>query len=1080
MMDISKRPFVLLPQDRVIMEITGMDRKQYRDFCIQCYKASRTIPTDQPVAFDPFTIVITLVIGAALSYAASLLTPKPKVEEPEQQRNEGGQRFVNGERSAPTSSFNSVQNVVEVGSVIPLIYANRRQVSGRWYGGVRVNTNLLWSQMYSVGGGQLLRGMFSVGEGSLPEPDPEQYAIGNNIIRNFDLSINDVSRVSLYYVNGSETSNRITSSDHIAGRRPSSDLGNAQTDGGSDVFQTRRTTGWASDFVSVVVPSNQTVFGLSGFIGNNMPFRPNPRIKPTRNYDDEPDRDDAQGKTDRAKDVWKYVGRGGVRAINGSLSSGFRSLSVGDTVQYRLYRDSDDDGRFQFQVDGKDGFTYTNDVANSVASRQKNYDDQIVIGDKYLIGTAQGICVSRTNAPFVSEVDNTPVGGGNTITATFQITDSGGIHTYSDGDLNPGLQGNSLNNFSGSRYPEFASNYNASNRTHIYRLAKASFTTERKTRFVEFGIRSQVNLQINGLCYFRGIADDDDVRTLTSIDEAKQDDNIVFTNSTYTSPEARYSGFRVSYRQTSASNYLTIPRIFLVRSQQSTSVYNYLRLEFSTAATYEIQLTPVNAYEIRNSSNQINILDYKRNNRIRESSGISGVTVAYTGDSNFSRNGNNFAIPSLTTIDGGTLSDNSGPDLDFDDSVGGRGYFADAFARASEAFIFEEIQSSANQPEHEITYVNIQTENNTEPRYDNIAMVGMNIRSSREISALQQFSVYCEDGIDSTNLFPEVLLDMLTNNRYGIGKILNSSQIDTASFSAMATWCNSRKYFFDGIIDKKINIRSWGTETARNYLLDLVVRNGKFALQPVADFDDAPVITALFTAGNIIDETFEFSSADEQDLIAPRVSVKWREEKLDASNGLFPVVRQVTVREATTSSTAPLETIDISEYATSQEHAIDLAKWTCRQRRLITHSISFETTPTEAALDIGSVFKLGMESVSFNQPQNGAIAADGTVTAWPPIENGSYDVLLWDGVTNTVQETTIIITQGLANASSAVFCLRSGTTTAETYKTQVLNYTEDGNINVEANVYPTDSSGNSLLTAGFDDAVNWVIEGNIY
>ena len=1079
MTDISKRPFVLLPQDRVIMEITGMDRKQYREFCIQCYKASRTIPTDQPVAFEPLTFIVTLVIGAALSYAASLLTPKPKVEEPKQQRDEGGQRFVNGERSAPTSSFNSVQNVVEVGSVIPLIYANRRQVSGRFYGGVRVNTNLLWSQMYSIGGGQLLRGLFSVGEGSLPEPDPEQYAIGNNIIRNFDLAINDSARVSLYYVNGSETSNRITSSDHIAGRSPGSDLGNAQTDGGSDVFQTRRTTGWASDFVSVVVPSNQTVFGLSGFIGNNMPFRPNPRIKPTRNYDAEPSREDPQGKSDRAKDIWKYYGRAGVRLYNGNASgTTLRSVSVGDTIGYTIYSSSDNDGEFQYQISGADGYTYCNDVANSVASRQKNYDDQIVIGDKYLIGTAQGICISRTNQPFESEVDNTPVGGGVNVTATFRITSAGQIHTYST--LNPGRSSISEDDFVGNRYPEYAPDINASNRTHIYRLAEASFTTERKTRFVEFGIRSQVNLQFNGLCYFKGIAKQDDTRTFTEIDSDKQDDNISFTNSTYTSPETRYSGFRVKYRETSASSYTTIPRIFLVRSQQSTSVYNYLRLEFSTAATYEIQLTPVNAYEIRNSSNQINILDYKRNNRIREGSGISGVTVAYTGNSNFARNGNNFAVAALTTIEGNRITDNSGPDLEFDDDISGRDYFADAFARASEAFVFEEIQSSANQPEHEITYVNIQTANNTEPRYDNIAMVGMNIRSSREIQSLQQFSVYCEDGIGSTNLFPEVLLDMLTNDRYGIGKILNSSQIDTASFTAMAAWCNSRKYFFDGIIDEKINIRSWGTETARNYLLDLIVRNGKFALQPIVDFDDAPVITALFTAGNIIDETFEFSSAEEQDLIAPRISVKWREEKLDASNGLFPVVRQVTVREATTSSTAPLETIDISDYATSQEHAIDLAKLTCRQRRLITHSISFETTPTEAALDIGSVFKLGMESVTFNQPQNGAIAADGTVTAWPPIENGTYDVLLWDGVTNTVQETTIIITQGKANASSAVFCLRSGTTTAETYKTQVLNYTEDGNINVEANVYPTDANGNSLLTAGFDDAVNWVIEGNIY
>ena len=149
------------------MDITGMNQAQYKEFCLQCYKASRDMPSDEPTAFLNF--LIPLIIGIALSFVASLLAPKPKPpEEPPERRNEGGQNFVTGNRAAPTSGFDTVQNVVEVGSVISLIYANRREVNGIWYGGVRVNTNLLWSQLFSVGGGQLLRAMFSVGEGTLP------------------------------------------------------------------------------------------------------------------------------------------------------------------------------------------------------------------------------------------------------------------------------------------------------------------------------------------------------------------------------------------------------------------------------------------------------------------------------------------------------------------------------------------------------------------------------------------------------------------------------------------------------------------------------------------------------------------------------------------------------------------------------------------------------------------------------------------------------------------------------------------------------------------------------------------------
>ncbi len=1079
-MDITKRQIVLLPQDRVIMEITGMDKKQYRDFVLQCYKSGRSIPSDQPVAFEPISALIYLVIGLALSYVATLIAPKPKQEDPAEQRNEGGQNFVTGNRAAPTSGFDTVQNVVELGSVIPVIYANRREVGGVFYGGVRVNTNLLWSQLYSVGGGQLLRAMFSVGEGTLPEPNPEQFAIGNNLIRNFDLENNDVSRISLYYVDGSSSANRIGSADHIAGRNPATDLGNAETAGGSDVFQARVSDGWDSDFCYVSKPSNQTSCGVSGFIGNNMPFRPNPRIKPTENYDNEPQKKNAQGKADRAKDVWRYFGRCGVHEVNGAPTGNeIRDLNVGDKITYTLFNDSDNDGVFQFQISGPDGYSYTSDIANSVASRQNNYDDQIVLGDRYLLGTAKGICIQRTDSPFNSEVVNLPVGGGNAVTAEFEVTEPGQIHTWVEAELHPPLEEPNLNEFVGGRTPRRAPEISGTSHSHIMRVAEASFTTERKTKYVEVGLRSQVNLQVSGICYFKGIAKDDRTRTLSEIDSDMVDDFISFTNGTYSSPETRLSGFRVGWRMTSSSDYLTLPYIFAVRSMMDTPAYNYLRFEFDTEATYEFKLTPVSGYDMRNSEQPIHVLDYKNANREEVIDG--GLKVIFSGEKDLARTASNFALPPLTTVDGAELSDNNGPSLEFDDEIDGRGYFADAFARAAEYFMFEEIQSSATKPEHEIVYVDTQSTNAETPEYSNIAMVGMNIRSSREITALQQFSVYCDKGINSTNLFPEVLLDMFTNKRYGTGKILNSQQIDIESFEEMAQWCEKRKYFFDGMVDSKVNIRSWGTQVARNFLLDLVVRNGRFALQPVAEFEANPEVTALFTGGNIIEDSFEYTTADDQDRILPRVSVKWREEKLDASNGLFPVIRQVTVREKDTPEDAPLEAVDISAYCTSQEHAIDLAKWTCRQRRLITHSISFETTPTEAALDIGAVFKLGMETVKYNQPQNGAISSTGAVTSWPPLSDGTYEVLLWDGKTETLQERTISVVNGrTASEDNFVFCVKSSTQTTQTYKTQALSYSDEGNISVEATVYPTDDAGANLLTAGWEDSVNWVIEGEIY
>ena len=1048
-MDSRLQPIALLPQDREIMDITGLNEQQYRSFVLECYRTG-TLKPGEPTNFLVIPFLIQLTIGVALAYLATLLAPKaPEQEKQKDRRTTGGQRYVSGQRSAPTSGFDTVQNVVEMGSTVQLVYANRRQVDGRWYGGVRANTNLLWSQLYSIGGGQLLRAIFLVGEGTVPEPDPDQYAIGNNLIRNFDLAENDVSRISLYYVDGSEENNRITSDDYVAGRLPESDLGNAENDGGGDVFQTRTDTGWAPDFAYVTTPSNQSAFGLGPFVGNNFPYRKNPEIKPRENFDTgNGGVNNLQAIVDRRKDDWRYHGRAGVIGGDGNT----RDLAVGDRFTYKIFRNSDYRGKFTTARGAKEVQNDTKDVANAVASRQSSYDDAIQIGERYLAGTCIAVCVDRSNEAFNSEVSNFPVEGGNDIQATFEVVRAGKLHFYNESALKPSL--------GEDNEPIRAPSINATRQTHLMRLTEGYVSIERESQYIELGLRSNVSMDMSGICAFSNVD-----RGYDLIDEESKDENSYYTNPTYTSPETRYSFFRVGYRVAGAADFIEIPCLFAVRSLSSTPVYNYLRLEFESAATYELQFMPVCSYEARNFSQRINVLDYKSNNRASFVGG--GATVFFSGDENVARTTDTFAVQILRS-DQNLMPRDDG------------NYYGDAFARMAESFIYSEISSSATGPEHEIVYVDTQTSNYEAPNYAHLAMVGMNIRSSREISSLQQFSVYCNQGIGITNRFPDVLYDLMTNDRYGTGNILNEEQIDRDSFNAAADWCESRKYFFDGVIEDMLNIRSWGASVAKNYLLDLVVRNGKFALQPVCDFDDPVTVTALFTAGNVLEDSFELSMSDEQDRIPPRVSVRWREEKANTENGLFPVIRQVTVREAAAAEDAPLESVDVSDYCTSEEQAIDIGKYLCRTRRLVSQSIKFSTTPTQAALDIGAIFKLGMETVTYEQPQNGAISSDGAVTAWPDLPDGTYDVLLWDGTTNSIREESMVVSSGATTFRNAVFCLRNTVSNTQTYKTQSLSYNEDGNIDVEATIYPTNANGLSLLADGWDVSANWVIEGQLY
>jgi hypothetical protein len=115
---------------------------------------------------------------------------------------------------------------------------------------------------------------------------------------------------------------------------------------------------------------------------------------------------------------------------------------------------------------------------------------------------------------------------------------------------------------------------------------------------------------------------------------------------------------------------------------------------------------------------------------------------------------------------------------------------------------------------------------------------------------------------------------------------------------------------------------------------------------PALQFD-AVSIKGLFTAGNISEGTFQVQMLDPEDREPVQVSVKYREERANNSinnPGVFPTERELLVREAGSSDTDPIEALDLSDYCTNRDHAIDAAKYLIRMRRIPTHTIKFQTT----------------------------------------------------------------------------------------------------------------------------------------
>jgi hypothetical protein len=1067
----SRKPLVLLPQDRELISTLGITEAEYRSFLKECLNHSRIAP-GTPVNFLIVPFLIQLAIGIALSVAASLLF-RPKISRPADIRQSSlpGQNVVGRTEYAPKAGFDSLQNVVELGSLIPLVYTKRETIDGVTYGGVRVNTNLLWSQMLSQGGSQMLRAVCLIGEGTLTEIDPAQFAFGDNVLGGYDLSTANTtsSRVTFYLSN---EGGRITGADRIAGRSAANDPGNSENAGATDVFQLPGLNNvWTTDFCYSFKPSTQTKFGVYQLIGNGLAFRINPSLRPAVQVRTSPVGKkgdvrlncDSDGVSQAQRDKFNtlFSSRSGMIKQNFADVTGPRFLAVGDTVTYFLDSASEANTVFTGVQEGPDHTETCKDVAQTVSGRQRGWDDALSIGDLYKFGSALLVCEGRSpnDEIFASEIDQDPVGGGQSVAVNLRVVKSG------DAVFNPTSGTNT-----------------ATNTSHLFKVAIASFSLPRSAQIVELGIRSTLGIRINGLCNFR------DSLSLGEIDGRActyfagrvygGGDSLElssFQSGSYSGSEQRYSFFKIGYRIAGSSDGFTyLSQCFGTRSVTQQAVYNYIRLQMPTVQRWEYRIDPLSGWEIRNSiaTGDLEILDARISGYRTVTSGTGGnaVNIVFSGEPVL-RTSSTFAIPA-------TIDKNLGV------ALADSGDYSDSWGKLAESYPFEELQSSANSPEHEVVYVNINAPNPNIPGYDNMALIGMNLRSSTEFTQLSQLSVYINQGIaNGIHTFPEVLQDLLTNTRYGVGAILSPQQIDYTSFAEAATWTRDRKYFFDGALSEAINLRQWGSQTANYFLLDLVIRNGKFALQPAVYFDSVEPITNLYTAGNIIEDSFELVYSEVDQRTPNRVSVKWRQEKAstdDTARGLFPVIREVTVREAGTDPDSPLENLDLTDFCTSEAHAIDVAKYICRGRRLFTHSVKFKTVPTQTALEVGRCFKLGLETVSYSQPNNGVIDSKGRISSTTPLEDGTYTALIWRGTTNQIDELSLTVKdQACLEFTNAVFCIKQSTIDTQAYKVQSLGFDEDGNIQVEAIYFPLLENGYSAVVEGWDVAENWQIEGAI-
>ena len=615
---------ILLPFEQELCQQLGLSKEEYFKFLEYTLSKNGKRPKEYdnipyvvngPVA-SLFSAAIAgnvgaqLVIGLVLSLVAYFLTPKPKPPKTPPSLTTAGQQGTR--RFAPQTGFDTAQELAELGAVIPLVFAKYKTKDGIDYGGIRVNTQLLWSQMRSLGKGQQIKAIFALSSGILGSgassnpndnnyggPDFNGFAIGDMLLKNYS-----EGKFRLFWYDGSGDGKfRFPENKYPQGNleREISRNGHTSSDGTELPLIDSDYAGSFVDntFCATRTPSTQNIFGNYNPVPNSMRFMlPYELILIQDNLDG-----DVKKKTiiKRRKVQTNFPRYQAVFSVRGNVNHGKYNVVKGDIVRYQI-AEYDPNNEYDFSDWSAE------DVASSVNADRENTDDTLAIGEQYLIGTAKGILVSHSDGIW----EENKIKG-----FKFKIIEPGEVEVKGVKQA-----------------------HNPYETLLIQKCAIGIITNSYKCDTTEIGIKSVVNKQITGFAnvnshpgFWRYYGEPDNAgRDGTVHDYEKKDGNISLGQmSKYVK---RYSFFKLYTRTVGEDNWTEIGnKPFAVLGRTPQPQYNFIRINHTKEELREFKLEPYPGNKIKSQyiGQEINLLTGTTLNHVQ----TGNFTIYFNGQSNY-------------------------------------------------------------------------------------------------------------------------------------------------------------------------------------------------------------------------------------------------------------------------------------------------------------------------------------------------------------------------------------------------------------------------------------------------------------
>ena len=1072
------------------------------------------------------TAIVLTVVGIAFQVASALLAPKPKA--PEQQKRRGnvqGDDVRGRTKYAPLRQFDSVQQLATLSDVVPLVYADKKDNS--LLGGVRVESQLLWSQIKNRHTYQIVKVLLLFSGGEIGKrPDFYSYAFGSQKIQSYGRS-----RVDMSFAYGTVDQGPLLRNPDQNGPRPVDyPEGTYQEDDAQREYfalfnngADGRPEGTYLDFCGVQTPSTSAQFGQYSPIANGSGYR-YPWQFPGKGDGDADQKDRIYSIRTKAVATYFYLGsritrdgsnRFKLRLQSSAAETAYIVMAEPYSSNPEITNSDHWRGGQLTQIKGSAPLTQDADsefaelsggfgsATNAADENCETADTSITIGDLFLLGDIIVKCTAiNRNEPWETE---------NRFGKeyTFEVDDS-----YT-----------AYGRFDGQRIRHIDTDANKIYRPdYMYPLQRVSIgaaSTTRKVDAVEIGIKSIVYRRINGFPNVNQHLNSGRINDLAI-------EGAAFEYGTLDRYTPRISFFRVEYRdiETAVDNWIDIsPGVpFAVRGSTPQGEYSAIKIYHDKRGQFEYRFIPI-------SGNCFASDDYAQPQRIPinmlngaksfDNAGASapGLKVYFRGRrinlDNSNTNSQNMVVKTWTQ------AYRSAPDSEkFKRNLIGNDVICDMYTYDAED------SSHRNDPEHTIVYLNELKKNedawysDKSKHYSRLCYAGMTIAASRDFSNLSDVSAYFTKGIqverltemtgggietdtlpgrpdgnDSTNLFPEIAYDLLTNKVRGAGELVGRGEVHEGKMREAARFCQANNFLWDGVVSDAANIRDFIYEQAVYCLLDFTIIGGMFALVPTVPYKsdytidrEASVsngrllVRALFTDGNMRNyKTTFLASAERENFVA---EVKYREERL---NG-FPEMKSFRIRladidnddrnEFTTNDT--VEVFDLTQFCTNRQHAIDFAKFALLVRERIDHAVVFETTPDcIASLAPGQYIRVASAITHNSQASRinvGCITTSGVVQGQQL--GGTFEIYYWKPAQREVQRGRMVVgTDGKVTDTALHGSLFSVVTDSvddpKIYKLESISLTEDGMVEVAASYQPLTDQG-TLAVLDWDDS-NFVL-----